>query len=357
MYKKYVNSVGIIAYGSYVPHLKMAVSEVDRAWGNLDLKKISAKKAELKKQDFYKAVADKDEDVNTFSLNIASNILHSFPKLQTHNIGSIYVGSESFVYAVKPVASILGDFLGIREFTGADVQFACKAGTAAMQIVTAQVAGGTIKAGLCLGIDVSQAKVGDVLERNVGAGGAGFVVGNEKGQMIAKIVCTASLTSDTPDFWRRAGEKVPVHTSRFSGSVGYVQHVSDLVRLILEKTGNKPKDFKYVILHSPNIQLPDFIGQKFGFCQQSMVHKELFPKIGNAFAGSTMLGLAHTLDKARPNDLILLISYGSGAGSDAFIFQATKNIENNRAKTSLLSQLKNRTEIDYLNYLKNLKIL
>ena len=48
------------------------------------------------------------------------------------------------------------------------------------------------------------------------------------------------------------------------------------------------------------------------------------------------MGLAATLDIAKPGELILLISYGSGAGSDAFIFETTKKIDEVRDKAPKL---------------------
>ena len=39
------------------------------------------------------------------------------------------------------------------------------------------------------------------------------------------------------------------------------------------------------------------------------------------------MGLTATFDIAKPGDLVLLVSYGSGAGSDAFLFRMTERIE------------------------------
>lgn len=38
------------------------------------------------------------------------------------------------------------------------------------------------------------------------------------------------------------------------------------------------------------------------------------------------MGLAATLDEAKEDELILLVSYGSGAGSDAFVFRTTERL-------------------------------
>jgi hydroxymethylglutaryl-CoA synthase len=75
--------------------------------------------------------------------------------------------------------------------------------------------------------------------------------------------------------------------------------------------------------------------------------------IGNTYAGSTPLGLAATLDIAKPGDRILVVSYGSGAGSDAFslvVQDAIKKVRHNDHPVSEF--IKRKRYIDYSIYSK-----
>jgi hydroxymethylglutaryl-CoA synthase len=67
------------------------------------------------------------------------------------------------------------------------------------------------------------------------------------------------------------------------------------------------------------------------------------------------MGLVSVLEKAKENDLIFLVSYGSGAGADAFIFRVTKNLEKKRV--IFRKTLEEKKYIDYATYLKFLEII
>ena len=57
-----------------------------------------------------------------------------------------------------------------------------------------------------------------------------------------------------------------------------------------------------------------------GFDFEKIDVGRLVPTLGNTYSGSSPLGLTAVLDVANPGDRVLMCSYGSGAGSDAFVF-------------------------------------
>ena len=81
---------------------------------------------------YEKAVAGQDEDAATIAI-AAGKMALDHAMIKSTDLGIVYVGSESHPYAVKPTASIVGNALQIgHKYTAADLQFACKAGTASM---------------------------------------------------------------------------------------------------------------------------------------------------------------------------------------------------------------------------------
>ena len=61
--------------------------------------------------------------------------------------------------------------------------------------------------------------------------------------------------------------------------------------------------------------------------------------MGNTYSGSSPTGLAAILDVAEPDDLILITSFGSGAGSDSFVLKATKLLKEKRGRAPTLRSL------------------
>jgi hydroxymethylglutaryl-CoA synthase len=269
------------------------------------------------------------------------------------DIGAIYVGSESHPYAVKPTATILAEAIeATPNLTAADYEFACKAGTAAIQTCMGLVKSGIVKYCLAIGADTSQGAPGDPLEYTASAGGGAYIIGRDK--IIARINHTNSYTTDTPDFWRREGEMYPSHGGRFTGEPSYFKHINACTTRLFNIAGTNPQDYNYAVFHQPNGSFPARVAKKLGFTGEQIEQGLLTPVIGNTYSGAVPIGLASILDIARPDDRILVVSYGSGAGSDGFDITVTDEITNMAMDLapSVSSMIKNSTYVDYSTYAK-----
>jgi hydroxymethylglutaryl-CoA synthase len=88
-----------------------------------------------------------------------------------------------------------------------------------------------------------------------------------------------------------------------------------------------------------------------GFSPAQIEPGLLSPVIGNTYAGAAIIGLTATLDVAKPGDRILMVSFGSGAGSDAFDLTVTDSLLERRDKAPKTKDyIARRTEIDYAMY-------
>jgi hydroxymethylglutaryl-CoA synthase len=332
--------VGFAGYGAYIPQFRLPASEVARIWtggqGGLPVKE--------------KAVAGLDEDVITMSIEAARNAL-ARSAISPSSIRAVWVGSESHPYAVKPTSTVVAEAIGATPHTqAADWEFACKAGTEAIQAAIGFVGSGMADYALAIGMDTAQGRPGDALEYTAGAGGAAFLLGPAESSLCT-IEGSYSFATDTPDFWRRANETYPEHGERFTGEPAYFKHITTAAESLMHSTGTTASDFRYVVFHQPNTKFPLRVGKELGFREDQIETGLLVPEIGNTYAGSAMVGLTAILDVAEAGDRILMVSYGSGAGSDAFSLQATGLLSVRRsAAPDTMSYIRRRTEIDYATY-------
>jgi hydroxymethylglutaryl-CoA synthase len=332
--------VGIVGYGAYVPRYRLPGREVARVWtGGLGGSPVKEK-----------AVAGLDEDVITMSIEAAQNAL-ARAGIDPRLIRAVWVGSESHPYAVKPSSTIVAESIGAApNIQAADWEFACKAGSEAMQAGIGFVGSGMARYVLAIGMDTAQGRPGDALEYTAAAGGAAFLLGPAD-ESVAAIQGSYSYVTDTPDFWRRAHETYPSHGDRFTGEPAYFQHTLSAGRRLMEMMGTTAADYKWAIFHQPNVKFPQRAGKVLGFSNEQLEPGLLSGVVGNVYAGSSLLGLTATLDAAQPGDRILMVSYGSGAGSDAFDLVVREPIVERRDKAPLTREyVERRTEIDYALY-------
>ena len=320
------DNVGIISYGVYIPPLRVDIETFAEQWGLSQ---------ELTR--FYKlngrnqvAVNDQDEDTITMAVEAAERaMLFAPPK---NRPTSLLVGSESHPYAVKPSGVIVAEALGLNpdNFT-VDLEFACKAGTAALYLTMALVRSGQVAQGLAIGADCPQSAPGSILEASIGCGASAFLIGGGR-HVVASVQEMTSASSDLSDFWRRDGCQFPSVVGKFSSQQGYEVHTTAVVQSLFAKTGLKPKDIAYICFHQPYQSLPLATARKLGFTRAQIQPGLIAAKIGNTYSSCSLLALCVVLEQAKPGDIILLVSFGSGAGSDGFVLRVESAIEQLRTK-------------------------
>ncbi|KCZ72152.1 putative hydroxymethylglutaryl-CoA synthase [Candidatus Methanoperedens nitroreducens] len=339
-------NVGIVSYGAYIPCYRIKIEEIAKVWGDNASSIIDGLMI------YEKSVPDMDEDTITIAVEAARNAINR-GGVNPERIEAVFTGSESHPYAVKPTSTVVAEAIGATpNLTAADFEFACKAGTAAVQACIGLAESGMIDLGLAIGSDVSQGAPGDALEYTAAAGGVAFIIGKEK--TVAKIESTYSFTTDTPDFWRREGMPYPEHGGRFTGEPGYFKHVTSAASGLMDRMGTKPSDYKYAIFHQPNGKFPVRAAKMLGFSTEQIKPGLVVSRLGNTYSGSCMMGLAATLDIARPGDRIFVTAFGSGAGSDAFSIRVTDRIDEIRnGAPSVEELLANPIYINYATYAKH----
>ncbi|MBN2423303.1 hydroxymethylglutaryl-CoA synthase [Candidatus Woesearchaeota archaeon] len=338
-------TVGIVSWGAYVPVYRIKVEEIAKIWGADP----AAIEAGLGIKE--KSVPAIDEDSVTIAVEASRNAMKR-SSVDPMEIGAVYFGSESHPYAVKPTGTIVAEAIQAGpNYTTVDMEFACKAGTAAIQICMGLVKSGMINYGLAGGVDTAQGAPGDALEYSAAAGGAVFIIG--KKNIVAKINHTLSFTSDTPDFWRREHQHYPSHGGGFTGEPAYFNHIISATKRMMKILGTSPKDYDFAVFHQPNGKFPSRASKKLGFTEEQIKPGFLVDKIGNTYSGSSMLGLAAVLDIAKPAQRVLVTSYGSGAGSDCFDITITDNINEIRKKVPPVNDyIKDKKYLDYAEYSK-----
>ncbi len=345
---KPAREVGIVGYGAYIPRYRLPAAEVARVWtGGAGGTPITEK-----------AVPGPDEDVVTISIEAARNGLARAGGVDPRLIGAVWVGSESHPYAVKPTSTVVAEAIGATPFTQAgDWEFACKAGTEAFQAAVGFVGAGMTRYALAIGADTAQGRPGDALEYTAGAGGAAYLLGPAE-EALAVVEGTVSFVTDTPDFWRRAHQHYPSHGGRFTGRPAYFHHITGAVQALLKGLKASPEDYAYAVFHQPNAKFPRTAARQLGFTPEQVAPGLLVDRVGNTYAGSSLLGLTAVLDQARPGDRILLVSFGSGAGSDAISLRATEAILERQGLARLTQwYVERRVEIDYAMYVRYRKKL
>jgi len=339
---------GIWGYGVSIPRHRIAVEEINRVWKNLPIEAVKARKVRER------AVLGPDEDTVTLSVDAAVKAI-AMSGLDRGRIGALLLGTQTSPYHTRPAASILVDAIGLRnDVFAADIQFSGKSGTSALLMALAWVEGGLAEMAIAIGADTLSYHVspGDSQEYVASSGACAVVVG--RGPGLAEIEAAASYTTDTPDYFRLDGERYirTGGTAMTATGVGIQEHVLGAWERLNRGTAGDPKSFQNLAIQQDDGKTPFQVGQKLGFGNEQIAPGIVSDYLGDCGAASPLLSLAKVLDGADPNARIAVVSYGSGAGSDAFAVKTTERIRQISRGPSISQIISRKIMVDYPTYIK-----
>jgi hydroxymethylglutaryl-CoA synthase len=119
----------------------------------------------------------------------------------------------------------------------------------------------------------------------------------------------------------------------------------------MERLNLKAADINYFVTHQPNPQFPVKVAKELGFKQEQYEVSLQVNRFGNTYSGCSPVGLAAVLDIAKPDERVLITSYGSGAGSDAYLLRTTSQIVDKRQRQKLNVQYQAENPfVEYVDY-------
>ena len=116
----------------------------------------------------------------------------------------------------------------------------------------------------------------------------------------------------------------------------------------MERLNVKASDLNYFVPHQPNPTFPVRIAKELGFKDEQYLPAIQINKFGNTYSGCALVGLAAVLDIAKPDERILVASYGSGAGSDAYMLRTTSQLLDKRKRQKI--NVKFQADTPYAEY-------
>jgi hydroxymethylglutaryl-CoA synthase len=328
---------GIIGYGVYIPRYRIEQKEAAIPWGSWAAGE--------------KSVCGTDEDIVTMAAEATDNAM-KHAAIDPAQIGAIYIGTASSPYIEQYVTPILAETLGLPpDTTMIDYSGSLNALANALLGCLDAIAAKRIKCGLVIGAENRATAPGTEGDANFGAGAVALVVGATG--TIADFEGLHTYSTFFLDRWRSVKDSwvSNLNDYRFDREYGYQKHVAEACKGLLEKLGKKAQDYNYIVFAQPDERIPSLPAKDLGI-QKDRLAPGIASILGDLGSCSTFISLAGVLDKAKPDETILIASYGSGA-SNAMSLVVRNGITRKKKQLVPLEKYINRKQnITYTSYVR-----
>jgi hydroxymethylglutaryl-CoA synthase len=335
---------GISDFCVYIPKYRIKAEEFRRSWGEF----LGAGVSE-------KAVCFPDEDVITMACEACLGIAKR-GVVNVDEVKAIFFATTSSHYVEKELASTLATVLGTTRAFTVNLGYSMKSGSSALIAASKYADGGGGKA-LVVAADAPRSSVFDPVEHEAGCGAAAFVVQGGTEGAIAILEGFASASYEVlGDRFRVDGEKGPRSLNVRAYNVSMLRRLAvDCTKALLSRLNRDIDAYDHIIFTPPidGGRTPVDIVRNMGGSPDKVTKMAVSNIVGDCGCALPLMCLAHVLENSRPNEKILLISYGYGGGCDALSIVTTERVSEVQCRGfKFKDYLESKEYIDLKTYLR-----
>lgn len=316
-----MSETGIVAFGGYVPQLRLHRSAASKAnaWANPSLRGLAKGT---------RAFASWDEDAVTMAVEAGRD---AWPLEHRERLRGIVLASTTPPFADRLNAGIAAGALGLGHGVLAlDMGGSMRAGTSALiagQALSAATSGPVLVAAA----EMRRAKPGSAQEFANGDAAAAIVLGNEG--VLAETVATHSVAHDFVGHFRSSGEPHDYGwEERWVREEGYLKIAVAAGQEVLAKGGVDAGNIDTFLLPTSLSRVDAAIAKALGIAAEA-IGDSLKDGLGYAGAAHGLLMLASALERAEPGQIILLLDFANGC--DAILLRTTEAIKEFRPQRGI----------------------
>jgi len=301
---------GIVAYGAYLPYWLLPRKAIGDALG-------------VPGGSGTRSVASYDEDTTSMAVEASRAALGGLARAPE----TLYFATSDPAYLDKTNATAIHAALDLPAHAMAvDMAGSVRSAAGALRVALDARVGA-----LAVMSDIRTGLAGGADEREGGDAAAAFVCGDEG--VLAEPLGSASATAEFLDRWRLPGDSASRQWEERFGEAAYVPLGESALAEALKQAGVTAQSLSRLIVAGPHGRAARRVAAGAGVKKEAL-GDDLTGVVGNTGAAHAGLLFADALDRARPDELIAVVSLADGA--DVTVWKTTDAL-GQRAKSATVA--------------------
>jgi len=328
--------VGITGFGAYIPkaRLQKHVMVEANGWFDAGLKALGRGE---------RSICNWDEDTITMAVEAGKDCLTA---LESDDIEALYLASTTLPFLDRQNSVVVREAMNLNPYIRTmDVSASQRAGTSAL---LALLENGNQANSLLVASEHRRTKAGSRAEMLWGDGAASIAVGGNK--VIAEFLGGESVAIDFVDHYRGEDSSFDYDwEERWVRDEGFMKIVPEAINRLMQRCSLKTADVSHFVFPTDQSRTPGAVAKKVGIHPDAVVDNGI-ESVGVAGVAQPILMLCAALERAKPDEIIVLIGFGQGC--DAIAFKTTSAISSSLPKLGYRGAVASkRSETNYNKFL------